>query len=98
MKFCLNFSGDPPLLVAASMIIAVAASFAALWLAFHLRNGRSWQMVIGRLTAALVMGAAISGMHYTGMAASRFSRDAFCVGGVPIDSRGPTTTGPLHAN
>ena len=76
-----------PLLVAASVIIAVAASFAALWLAFHLRNGRSWQMVIGRLTAALVMGAAISGMHYTGMAASRFSRDAFCIGGVPIDSQ-----------
>ncbi len=76
-----------PVLVAASVIIAVAASFAALWLAFHLRNGRSWQMVIGRLAAALVMGAAISGMHYTGMAASRFSRDAFCIGGVPIDSQ-----------
>src|SRR4029077_3764867 len=28
-----------------------------------------------------------SGMHYTGMAASRFSRDAFCIGGVPIDSQ-----------
>ena len=76
-----------PVLVGASVIIAVAASFAALWLAFHLRNGRSWQMVIGRLAAALVMGAAISGMHYTGMAASRFSRDAFCIGGVPIDSQ-----------
>jgi PAS domain S-box-containing protein len=75
-----------PLLVGVSVVIAIAASFAALWLAFHLRHGRSWQMVIGRLAAALVMGAAISGMHYTGMAASRFSRGAFCSGGVPIDN------------
>ena len=76
-----------PLLVAASILIAVAASFAALWLAFNLRSGSSWQMALGRLTAALVMGAAISGMHYTGMAASRFSRGATCVGGIPIDSQ-----------
>ena len=33
------------------------------------------------------MGAAISGMHYTGMAASRFSRDAYCIGGLPIDNQ-----------
>jgi len=44
-------------------------------------------MVIRRLGAALVMGAAITGMHYTGMAASRFSRDAFCTGGIPIDNQ-----------
>jgi PAS domain S-box-containing protein len=75
-----------PLLVAASGLIAVAASFAALWLAFTLRSGRSWQMALGRLAAAPIMGAAISGMHYTGMAASRFSRGAYCVGGIPIDA------------
>jgi PAS domain S-box-containing protein len=76
-----------PWLVAASVAIAVAASFGALWLAFHLREGRSWQMVFGRLTAALTMGGAISGMHYTAMAASRFSPNAFCIGGVPIDNQ-----------
>jgi len=76
-----------PMLVAASMLIAVAASFAALWLAFNLRTGHSWQMMAGRLGAALLMGTAISGMHYTGMAASRFSRGSYCIGGVPIDNQ-----------
>jgi two-component system sensor histidine kinase/response regulator len=77
-----------PGLVAASIAIAVCASFAALWLAFNLRAGHSWQLAVGRLVAALIMGAAISGMHYTGMAASRFGQYAYCVGGVPIDNQG----------
>ena len=74
-------------LVAASILIAVGASFAALWLAFHLRTGRSWQMAAGRIAAALIMGAAISGMHYTGMAASRFGAASYCVGGVAIENQ-----------
>jgi two-component system sensor histidine kinase/response regulator len=76
-----------PFLVASSVVIAVAASFAALWFAFNLRSGQSWQRVAARLAAALTMGAAISGMHYTGMAASRFSIGAYCVGGLPIDNQ-----------
>jgi PAS domain S-box-containing protein len=72
--------------VAASIVIAVVASFAALWLAFNLRTGSSWLLALGRVGAALVMGAAISGMHYAGMAAARFSPTALCVGGLPIDS------------
>lgn len=50
-------------LVAASVVIAVIASIAALWLAFNMRG--AWQMV----GSALVMGVAVCGMHYTGMAA-----------------------------
>ena len=73
-------------LVAVSMLIAVSASYAALWLAFRLRSGRSWKLNLARLAAALIMGLAISGMHYTGMAASRFRPGAFCLGGAPIDS------------
>jgi two-component system sensor histidine kinase/response regulator len=76
-----------PLLVAASGAIAVGASFAALWLAFHLRTGDSGRLALGRLGAAIIMGMAISGMHYTGMAASRFSSGAFCQGGVPINNQ-----------
>ncbi|QYE34772.1 diguanylate cyclase [Polymorphobacter sp. PAMC 29334] len=53
-------------LVAASIGIAIAAATLALWLAFRARG--SFQ----RLVAAVVMGAAISGMHYTGMAAAEF--------------------------
>jgi diguanylate cyclase len=68
-----------PGLLAASVVIAVAASFGALWLFFRLRSGRSWHMRLARLGGALVMGLAISGMHYTGMAASRFSAGSFCI-------------------
>ena len=56
-----------PLLVGASVLIAIAAATGALWLAFRTRS--VWQ----RLLAAGVMGAAVSGMHYTGMAAAMFS-------------------------
>ena len=69
------------------MLIAVAASFAALWLAFTLRTGKSWQMVLGALGAALVMGAAISGMHYTAWRPLALAAGAFCVGGMPIDNQ-----------
>jgi len=74
-----------PLWFSLSIVIAVAASGAALWIAFHLRRGhrRHWM----RLAAAVVMGFAIVGMHYTGMAAARFPADSWCGaardGGVP---------------
>lgn len=49
-----------------SMAIAVLAATAALWLTFHTPTvGR-------RVAAALVMGAAVSAMHYTGMSAAEF--------------------------
>jgi diguanylate cyclase (GGDEF)-like protein len=70
-----------PTLLLASGLIAVAASFAALWLFFRLRKGQSWQMVLARLGAAVIMGLAISGMHYTGMAASRFAPGSYCTSG-----------------
>ena len=54
------------LLVTLSIVIAVIASIAALWLAFNLR-GRM-QM----LGSAMAMGFAVCGMHYTGMAAATF--------------------------
>jgi NO-binding membrane sensor protein with MHYT domain len=52
-----------PVLVAASIIIAVVAGTAALWAALRLSSIRS------TLVASLIMGVAVSGMHYTGMAA-----------------------------
>jgi diguanylate cyclase len=75
-----------PLLLAASVAIAIGASFAALWLFFHLREGQSLVMRLVRVGAAFVMGFAISGMHYTGMAASRFNARSFCVGGTGVNS------------
>jgi diguanylate cyclase (GGDEF)-like protein len=75
-----------PLLVAISILIAVAASFVALWLFFHLREGNSFHQQIKRVAAAVVMGLAISGMHYTAMAASRFGLGSFCKGGVTLQN------------
>ncbi|MEU7633737.1 MHYT domain-containing protein [Nocardia sp. NPDC049220] len=47
--------------VALSVVIAVAAATAALWFVLHVRG------VIVTVCAALVMGVAVCGMHYTGM-------------------------------
>jgi NO-binding membrane sensor protein with MHYT domain len=54
-------------LVAISVIIAVIAGTAALWAALRLDS------LLSTIVAALVMGVAVSGMHYTGMAALRVS-------------------------
>src|SRR5712672_776665 len=53
--------------VALSLIIAIGASTAALWLAFRTTD-------LGqKLIAAVVMGVAISGMHYTAMGGTTFA-------------------------
>jgi diguanylate cyclase (GGDEF)-like protein len=56
-------------IVGLSVVIAVVASGTALWLAFRLRDKG---VFIERLLAALVMGAAICAMHYTGMSAAHY--------------------------
>src|SRR4051794_2306853 len=58
------------LLVALSVVIAIGAATAALWLAFRTTN--RWQ----KFVAAVVMGLAISGMHYSGMRAAIFTAQA----------------------
>src|SRR3984893_12256539 len=55
------------LFVALSLVIAIGASTAALWLAF--RNTDLGQ----KLVAAVVMGVAISGMHYSAMRGATFA-------------------------
>jgi NO-binding membrane sensor protein with MHYT domain len=64
-----------PLFFALSLVIAIGASIVALWVAF--RTTDLWE----KLVAAVVMGLAISGMHYTGMRAAIFycSRPGFNV-------------------
>ena len=61
-----------PVVVALSVVFAVVFSLASLWLTFYFRQQRAgvaWQKV----GAALAMGAAISTMHYTGMASATFT-------------------------
>jgi NO-binding membrane sensor protein with MHYT domain len=54
-----------PALVGVSVVIAVIAGTAALWAALRLES--AWSALI----ASMIMGVAVSGMHYTGMAALR---------------------------
>ena len=65
--------------VAASVAVAIVASAAALLIFFWLRRLTRMAARAGQLAAALVMGAAICGMHYTGMAAASFPADAVCL-------------------
>ena len=53
------------LLVIASLVIAIVAATVALWFTVALNTGRAIT------AAALIMGVAVCGMHYTGMAALR---------------------------
>jgi NO-binding membrane sensor protein with MHYT domain len=61
-----------PALVAFSILLAILFSLIALLMAFGLREETRWSAP-RRLGSALVMAAAISAMHYTGMAAATFS-------------------------
>ncbi len=59
-------------LVVLSVVFAILISLAALWITFHFRDektGIGWE----KLAGAVVMGAAIPVMHYTGMAAASFT-------------------------
>ncbi|SAL35843.1 putative bifunctional diguanylate cyclase/phosphodiesterase [Caballeronia concitans] len=64
-------------LVALSVSIAIVASGAALWIAFRLRQRSAGRFLL-RAVASLVMGVAIVGMHYTGMAAAHFPAGSIC--------------------
>lgn len=78
--------------VAASVVIAVVAATAALWAAGQVR-GFLWSV-----GASLVMGLAVSGMHYTGMAALSVHLDgaSHTAGGAPTASvLAPMLIGPL---
>jgi signal transduction histidine kinase len=55
-----------------SIFIAVTTSAVALWLAMRASTAKSGYAVSFKLLGALVMGAAICGMHYAGMTAAVF--------------------------
>jgi diguanylate cyclase (GGDEF)-like protein len=71
-----------PTLFGLSLLIAVGASAAALSIAFHLRRQTPY-VHLARGAAAVIMGLAIVGMHYTGMAAANFPVGSFC--GAAVD-------------
>ncbi|SHM53779.1 diguanylate cyclase (GGDEF) domain-containing protein [Pseudomonas asturiensis] len=66
-----------PALFSLSLVIAISASAVALWIAFRLRENVP-KIQLARAAAAVVMGIAIVGMHYTGMAAAGFPEGSYC--------------------
>jgi diguanylate cyclase (GGDEF)-like protein len=73
-------------IVVVSVVIAIIAATAALWLAHSLRGREGLTFWVFRPGASLVMGLAITGMHYTGMAAANFPLDSVCRAATDIDN------------
>lgn len=65
--------------VGISALIAVGASAVALLIFFWLRQVSSRRSGLYQALAAVVMGLAISGMHYSGMAAAQFPAGTVCL-------------------
>ncbi len=81
-----------PALFAASIVIAIAASTAALWIARTLNEADQDRVVPKRIGSAFVMGIAITGMHYTGIAAADFAAGSICGAARGIHSEWLATT------
>ncbi|MCT9810998.1 EAL domain-containing protein [Acidovorax sp. Be4] len=79
-----------PLIVALSVLIAVLASATALMIFKLLRQVKPSQRLHYQLAASFVMAIAICGMHYTGMAAARFSVGAVCLSAGELGGPGLT--------
>jgi len=76
-------------LVALSVLIAVLASATALWLFAAFGQARRARRRL-QFGAALVMAAAICGMHYTGMAAASFVTGSVCLSAGELSGPGLT--------
>jgi len=68
MRLHANTSYNPVLIIL-SVAIAILASTVALWIANKLRKGEVLGAIGMKVPAAIIMGFAVSSMHYTGMAA-----------------------------
>ena len=94
MRMGASIAYDPFLFVL-SVLIAIVASVVALWLAFNLNS--FWY----KTAAAVVMGAAVCGMHFTGMAAAVYTplHGASLVStvGIPPELVGLATAGSSFA-
>src|SRR5207248_9770141 len=71
MRLPATFSYDP-LLLTLSVVFAIGISLIAIWLTFRFREEANYSAK-WKVACAIVMGAAIPVMHYTGMAAAHFA-------------------------
>ncbi len=66
-----------PVIVGASVAVAIVVSLAALAFTRNLVDrGSEKRLWVKKIAAAILLGFAVSGMHYTGMAAATFTRGA----------------------
>ena len=73
MQSALDLHYDPALF-GLSLVVAIVMAVLALWIRFGLAASRlQLRPMTALLASSVVMGLAISGMHYTGMLAARFS-------------------------
>ncbi|MEI7607775.1 MAG: MHYT domain-containing protein, partial [Rhodospirillaceae bacterium] len=77
-----------PVLFAVSIVVAVLLAMLALTMKFRARPRLTDASVLPDLLTAMVMGAAISGMHYTAMAAAYFVHDG--ASALPVSGLDPT--------
>lgn len=91
MRMMPGIDYDPALFIL-SLLIAIGASAAALIIAYRLRRHTPYVRV-ARAGAAVIMGLAIVGMHYTGMAAARFPDGSYCGA---LDGAGLTGDGLVY--
>jgi NO-binding membrane sensor protein with MHYT domain/nitrogen-specific signal transduction histidine kinase len=60
-------------IVVLSIAIAILISLIALWVGFKLKADKTYKGKLLKLASAIILGAAIPSMHYTGMMATNFS-------------------------
>ncbi|MFJ7313233.1 putative bifunctional diguanylate cyclase/phosphodiesterase [Pseudomonas sp. NPDC098747] len=75
-----------PSLFVLSIAIAIGASFAALWVAGYLREGSGMAHQLLKYSAALILGAGIFSMHFTGMAALQLVLPEGSLPATPVDT------------
>jgi len=76
-----------PLIFALSVLIAIGAAIGAL-LIIYAGEKSSLNSFVRHALGSLIMGIAIAGMHYTGMAAASFAPGSICtVAGTSVDPR-----------
>lgn len=74
-------------LLAISVVIGIASANIALWIAYKSYGTNQKSMIARRIGAACVMGIAITGMHYMGMAASHFPSESISGAVSNLDSQ-----------
>lgn len=75
-----------PVWFAISLLVGVALAMLALWVRFGLARFTDHLSIGLRTLAAIIMGCAVAGMHYTAMLALRIPASPMSHGGAPVHS------------